>query len=69
MAAVDCNSEQSASADISSDGDIPHVKSSFGFTVYYEMSGKNSSNLHIHAILMQFLISNKSRMQEKVMDA
>ena len=40
MASVDCNSEQSASADISSDGDIPHVKSSFGFTVYYEMSGK-----------------------------
>ncbi|CAB4019043.1 Leukocyte receptor cluster member 9 [Paramuricea clavata] len=38
MASVDCNSEQSASADISSDGHIPHVKSSFGFTVYYEMS-------------------------------
>ncbi|CAB4008111.1 Leukocyte receptor cluster member 9 [Paramuricea clavata] len=45
MASVDCNSEQSASADISSDGHIPHVKSSFGFTVYYEMSDNASDKL------------------------
>jgi hypothetical protein len=43
MASVDCGSvcsEQSKSADITSDGDLPHVKSSLGFTVYYETSGK-----------------------------
>ena len=40
MASVDCNSQQSKSADMTSDGDIPHVKSSLGFTVYYEISGK-----------------------------
>jgi hypothetical protein len=46
MASVDCGSvcsEQSKSADITSDacdGDLPQVKSSLGFTVYYETSGK-----------------------------
>ena len=41
MASVDRRSKESkTSADIISDCDIPCVRSSLGFTVYYELSGK-----------------------------
>ena len=45
MAFVDCGSEESKSADITSDGDIPCVRSSLGFTVYYEMSDTTLSKV------------------------
>ena len=45
MASVDCSSEEPKSADITSDGDIPCVRSSLGFTLYYELSDTTLSEV------------------------